>query len=148
MRKQALWESMLETQIPTGRLLPVEGTPMDFTNGLEKLGPRMERVDGGGKPGIDHCFARSKDCRTTKVPLEIAVLHHEGTGRTMRVLTTQPAVQLYTGNFMTGEGKHGVHGGLCLETQHFPDAIHHEHFPSTVLHPGEVFLQSTIHKFE
>jgi aldose 1-epimerase len=75
-------------------------------------------------------------------------------GRRLRVATTEPGLQFYTGNFLDGSqaGKRGVrygrHSGFCLETQHFPDAIHHAHFPSVVLRPGQVFRSSTIYAFD
>lgn len=67
----------------------------------------------------------------------------------MTVSTTQPGVQLYTGNFLPedGEAPHRQHWALCLETQHFPDAINHSAFPSTVLRPGEVYKHETVHAF-
>ena len=71
----------------------------------------------------------------------------------MDVWTTEPAVQLYTGNFLNGSltGKHGVvygqHSALCLETQHYPDSVHHANFPSTLLRPGESFTSETVYKF-
>jgi aldose 1-epimerase len=69
------------------------------------------------------------------------------------VQTTEPGVQFYTGNFLNGtvKGKDGVaypqYAGFCLEAQHFPDAVHHENFPSIILHPGETYRQTTIYRF-
>ena len=74
-------------------------------------------------------------------------------GRVMGVLTTEPGVQLYTGNFLDGtvEGKGGVaysrHAALCLETQHFPDSVHHKDFPSVILEPGKTFASTTVYRF-
>ena len=71
-------------------------------------------------------------------------------GRVLEVLTTQPAVQLYTGNFLNGDPKNGgheQHTAFCLETQHYPDAPNQPDFPSTVLRPGEKFHEVTIYKF-
>ncbi len=81
-----------------------------------------------------------------------ARLEHEPTGRIMETLTTQPGVQLYTGNFLDGSiigigGAYHKHAGLCLETQHFPDSVHHPHFPTTILRPGQTYRQTTIYKF-
>ena len=71
----------------------------------------------------------------------------------MEMFTTEPGVQLYTGNFLDGKltGKGGVvykkHHAFCLEAQHFPDSVHHDNFPSTILRPGEKYTQTTIYKF-
>ncbi len=73
-------------------------------------------------------------------------------GRTMDVLTTQPGVQLYTGNYLDGT-LHGVggiyrkHGAFCLETQHFPDSVHYPQFPTTILRPSETYRHTTIYRF-
>jgi aldose 1-epimerase len=76
-----------------------------------------------------------------------------GSGRVLEMFTTEPGVQLYTSNFLTGthKGKDGVvykkHQGFCLEAQHFPDSVHHPNFPSTILRPGSTYTQTTIYKF-
>ncbi len=75
------------------------------------------------------------------------------TGRVMEVHTTEPGIQLYTGNFLDGTltGKRGVvyrrHTGFCLETQHFPDSVNQPKFPSVILRPGQTYRQTTVHKF-
>ena len=82
-----------------------------------------------------------------------AVAHEPSSGRVMGVFTTEPGVQFYTGNFLDGSvmGKGGLpitrRSGFCIETQHFPDAPHHPLFPSTILHPGDMFTSSTIYRF-
>lgn len=120
--------------IPTGKILPVKGTPLDF-NEPTRIGERIERL----KPalnGYDHNYVLAEGSG-----LKLAARLSEPTsGRIMEVRTTQPAVQLYTGN-------HLDHTGICLETQHHPDSIHHPHFPSTVLRPGETFRESTVFLF-
>jgi len=73
-------------------------------------------------------------------------------GRVLEVLTSEPGVQLYTSNFLGDtKGKSGIvykkFGGFCLETQHFPDSVNHPHFPSVILHPGEEYRSTTIHRF-
>jgi aldose 1-epimerase len=81
-----------------------------------------------------------------------AVARDPESGRVMEVYTTQPGVQLYTANWIDGEKgkggkKYGRRWAFCLETQHFPDAIHKPHFPSTILNPGETYKHSCVHKF-
>ena len=84
--------------------------------------------------------------------MPVADVYEPGSGRVMQVLSTEPGVQLYTGNHLNGlKGKHGLvydqHGGFCLETQHFPDSINQPDFPSVVLRPGETYRQVTAHRF-
>jgi aldose 1-epimerase len=82
-----------------------------------------------------------------------ARVYEPGSGRVLEMFTTEPGVQFYTANFLDGtlKGKggalYGKHQGFCLEAQHFPDSIHHDNFPSTVLRPGEKYTQTTIYKF-
>ena len=131
--------------IPLGELKSVEGTPMDFRS-PHAIGERIAQVDGG----YDHCYVLN---RTNDVDLSLAARVVEPkSGRIMEVYTTQPAVQFYTGNFLNGSLKSGgktyeKHSGFCLETQHYPDSPNHADFPSTLLKPGETYLQTTVHKF-
>ena len=121
--------------IPTGEFASVKGTPMDFTKG-ERIGARIEQL----KPrmnGYDHNFLLAGD---GKQPVLAARVTDPASGRVMEVRTTQPAVQLYTGN-------HLRHGGLALETQHYPDSINHPAFPSIVLRPGQTQRSTTIFTF-
>lgn len=140
-----------ETLIPTGELLPVAGTPLDFrtphTIG-ERLGSIREKQFNGG---YDHCLVVNH-----KHAGELsfcARLTEPKSGRTMEVFTTQPGVQLYSANFPAGafEGPGGYpypsHAGFCLETQHFPDSPNHPEFPSTILRPGETYHEVTVHRF-
>jgi aldose 1-epimerase len=82
-----------------------------------------------------------------------ATVHEPTSGRVLEVLTTEPGIQFYTGNFLTGSltGKLGAtyahRGGLCLETQHFPDSVNQPGFPSTLLHPGQTYRSTTVYKF-
>ncbi len=120
--------------IATGEILPLKGTPMDF-NQPTRIGDRIEQL----KPqlaGYDHDYILGED----KVMKMAARLAEPKSGRVMEVRTTQPAVQLYTGN-------HLGHTAVCLETQHYPDAIHHTNFPSIVVRPGEPLKETTVFTF-
>ncbi|GAA2892134.1 galactose mutarotase [Streptosporangium fragile] len=123
------------TRIPTGELAPVAGTPFDFTTPRE-IRERIADPRLGG--GYDHCYVLRGDIEVTD----------PAGGLTMRVTTTEPGVQFYTGNLLDGVATaYGKHAGLCLETQHFPDSPNREHFPSTVLRPGEEFASTTVYRF-
>ena len=133
--------------IPTGRILPVDGTPMDFRAG-KKLGAEMHTDYEQTRlcNGYDHNFVLDG----TKG--EFAVLRSENTGIELHCSTDQPGVQLYSGNFIDNErGKGGViypkHGAVCLETQHFPCSPNFPQFPSTVLRAGECFTSETVYRF-
>ncbi len=136
--------------IPTGEIASVKGTPMDFTQETT-IGERIEAVPGAAPGGYDHCYVVRR--RAGGAPLTLAALVVEPTsGRVMEVYTTEPGVQLYTGNFLDGslssrgatfEKRHG----FCLETQHFPDGVNQPKFPTTLLGPGETFRSTTVHKF-
>jgi aldose 1-epimerase len=120
--------------IPTGQILSLKGTPMDFSQPT-RIGDRIEQL----KPqmtGYDHNYILGED----KVMKLAARLVEPKSGRIMEVCTTQPAVQLYTGN-------HLGHTAVCLETQHYPDAIHHPNFPSIVVRPGEPLKETTVFTF-
>ena len=120
--------------IATGEILPLKGTLMDF-NQPTRIGDRIEQL----KPkmnGYDHNYILGED----KVMKMAARLVEPKSGRIMEVRTTQPAVQLYTGNHMG-------HTAVCLETQHYPDAIHHKNFPSIVVRPGDPLKETTLFSF-
>ena len=131
-------------QIPTGELKPVLDTPFDFTTPTP-IGKRIAETGGG----YDHNFV----LRTPAGRAGIAArLYEPKSGRLMEVYTDQPGIQLYSGNFLDGTvGKGGVayrkHGGLCLETQRFPDSPNKPNFPSPVLRPGETYKHIMIHRF-
>jgi aldose 1-epimerase len=141
-----------ETLIPTGEIRSVKNTPMDFTTATA-IGTHIENPDeqmkfAGG--GYDHNFVlRAPDSGMRLV----ATVHDPQSGRTMEVVTTQPGLQFYSGNFLdgslVGKGSHPYvkHSGFCLETQHFPDSPNHANFPNTVLKPGEQYRQITIYRF-
>lgn len=128
--------------IPTGELAPVEGTPFDFRRPTA-IGARIDQVPGG----YDHCFVLRN--QTGELALAARVKDPKS-GRVMEILTTQPGIQLYTGNFLDGSpanGGYGKHAAFCLETQHYPDSPNRPEFPSTVLRPGEEYHQVTVHRF-
>ncbi len=120
--------------IPTGEIAPLKGTPMDFLQPT-RIGERIEQL----KPklnGYDHNYILGEG----KAMKMAGRLTEPKSGRIMEVRTTQPAVQLYTGN-------HLGHTGVCLETQHYPDSIHHKNFPSIVVRPGAPLKETTLFTF-
>ncbi|MGD8894677.1 MAG: aldose epimerase family protein [Acidobacteriota bacterium] len=140
-----------ETLIPTGEIRPVAGTPLDFREPVA-IGARIDdafpQLQAGG--GYDNNYV----VRGEPGELRLAARVFEpGSGRILEVLTTQPGVQLYSGNFLDGTvvGKsgrpYGKRSGFCLETQHFPDSPNHPEFPSAVLAPGERYSETTIYRF-
>ena len=134
-----------ENLIPTGELAEVEGRPMDFRSPVT-IGERIGEVEGG----YDHCYVLGEEASAE--PRPAAILLDPLSGRCMRVSTTEPGLQLYTGNFLDGiKGAGGEtferHGALCLEAQHFPDSPNCPGFPSTILSPGETYRQVTLHEF-
>lgn len=146
MLKAAEYTPVDEALIPTGKLEEVKGGPMDFNN-PKLIGRDITEVKGG----YDHNWVLSR-----KGPgLELAAsLYHPGSGRFMEVFTTEPGIQFYSGNFLDGtltntkgQTKYGLHGALCLETQHFPDGPNQPAFPSTLLKPGETYQHTCIYKF-
>jgi aldose 1-epimerase len=139
-----------ETNIPTGEILNVNGTPMDFTK-PKKIGLEIDKDDEQLKfgAGYDHNWVLNHRIGTLGLA---AVARDPVSGRVMEVLTTQPGVQLYTANWIDGEKgkggkKYGRRWAFCLETQHFADSINKPHFPSTILNPGEEYKHSCIYKF-
>lgn len=140
-----------KTLIPTGELRKVENTPFDFRKPV-KIGARIEVEEEQIKfaGGYDHNLllrGRAGELRL------VAKACEPETGRVLEVLTTEPGIQLYSGNFLDGtiEGKNGIvyhkRHAFCLETQHYPDSPNKPDFPSTVLIPGEVYKSTTIYKF-
>lgn len=139
------------TLIPTGELKPVAGTPFDF-NTAKAIGKEINSVDDQLKKGqgYDHCWVFTDSSNQVK---EVASLYHKASGRLMQVYTDQPAIQFYSGNFLDGKkasktgGNYELRSGLCLETQHYPDAPNQPAFPTTVLNPGEKYTTKTVYKF-
>jgi aldose 1-epimerase len=140
------------TMIPTGEIRSVAGTPFDFRE-PHRLGSRIgledqQLVMAGG---YDHNFVLRG---ATGELRRVASVYEPKSGRRMRVLTTEPGMHLYTGNFLPSDGSiargsmtYGYREGFCLETQHFPDSPNHQDFPSTRLDPGQRFHSKTIFEF-
>lgn len=132
-----------ETLIPTGEFKDVSGA-MDFRI-PKKIGSQITELENG----YDHNYILNNHGNLAL----LASLADSGSGRIMEVYTSQPGIQLYTGNFLDGSlvGKKGVsyqkHSGLCLETQHFPDSPNQPTFSNTILYPGETYEQTTVYKF-
>ena len=131
---------------------PVKGTVFDFTT-AKKIGLGINdstdiQIKYG--KGYDHCWVHTDASNSMK---KVATVYEATTGRQMEVYTTEPAIQLYSGNFLDGtitgqDGKIIKHRtGLCLETQHYPDSPNQPKFPNTILKPGETYQTSTIYKF-
>jgi len=136
--------------IPTGALDEVSGTPLDF-RAAKQIG---SRISGNFEQlklanGYDHNFVLNHPGDLSAVAARV---EDPKSGRVLEVFTTQPGIQFYTGNFLNGS-VHGIGGtytfrsALCLETQHFPDSPNHTNFPTTELHPGQVFHSTTIYRF-
>ena len=141
-----------ETCIPTGEIAPVEGTPMDFRT-PHTVGERINdysfrQLEIGA--GYDHCYVLNK--REAESLTFAAKCLEPLSGRYFEMFTTEPGVQLYTGNWLGGfEGSLGAtfpaRSAICFEAQHFPDTPNRGHFPSCVLIPGNTYKQTTIYKF-
>ncbi|MDP9078492.1 MAG: galactose mutarotase [Bacteroidota bacterium] len=140
-----------ESQVPNGEIAPVANTPFDFTE-AKTIG---ERIDADNEQlilsaGYDHSWViKAEDSDQLKLA---ALASDEKSGRTLSVYTTEPAVHVYTGNFLgDAAGKAGYiypkRSGFCLETQHYPDAPNRANFPSTVLKAGDTFKSTTIFEF-
>lgn len=137
--------------IPTGELRNVAGTPFDFRKAKAvgaHIGAEDEQLTFG--EGYDHNYVINK--RGSELTLAAEVFE-KSSGRLMTVSTTEPGLQLYSGNFLNGSvvGTAGRvfdrHSGFCLEAQHFPDSPNQPSFPSTVLRPGEIYRQTTLYQF-
>jgi aldose 1-epimerase len=140
-----------EELIPTGQILNVAGTPLDFRQPTV-IGQRINDTANvhikNGK-GYDHNWVLNKGSDSLTLA---ATVTGPKTGIVMQVFTTQPGIQFYSGNFMNNiSGKGGkvydLRNGFCLETQHFPDSPNQPNFPSTVLKPGQTFRSTTVHRF-
>lgn len=139
------------TLLPTGELRPVDGTPFDFRKPTA-IGARIENDDEQLRlaGGYDHNYVLNV---SGTAPELAARVREPESGRVLEVLTTEPGVQFYTGNFLDGSvrGKGGAayqrRYGFCLETQHFPDSPNKPRFPSTTLRAGETYRSSTIFRF-
>ena len=139
-----------ETNIPTGEIIAVSGTPFDFTS-PKKIGEDIDKDNEQLRygAGYDHNWVLD---HPAGAPGLAAAVSDPLSGRTLEVFTTQPGLQLYTANWIDNEkGKFGKRYGkrwaYALETQHFPDAVNKPHFPSAVLYPGEEYRQTCMYRF-
>ncbi|XP_076618948.1 galactose mutarotase [Colletes latitarsis] len=145
------WTVTDSESIPTGEIRSVENTIMNLKN-LTMLGDVIDKVPGGGYD-YNFCLPISTVNETQFVAKAI----HPSSGRYLEVYSNQPGVQFYTANFLPKQGDTGIqgkngtkyfkHGGFCLETQNFPDAVNHENFPNSILEPGELYHHIVIYKF-
>jgi aldose 1-epimerase len=136
-----------DTLIPTGAHASVKGTPMDFTTPMT-VGSRIEALTNTPR-GYDHNYVLNSGGGTLSLAVRLA---EPRSGRVMEIWTTEPGIQLYSGNFLDGTltGKRGVvykqYSGLVLEADHFPDSINRPSFPSVILRPGQTYTQRTVYK--
>ena len=139
---------MDDSNCPTGKILSVEGTAMDFRQPT-RIGDRIDHEVFARTRGIDANWVVSRDSLEKRLSL-VATL--SAAGRTMQVFTTEPGLQVYTANFVeNNRGKTGTmyhpQNAICLETQNYPDAPNHPSFPSAILRPGEIYFSQTEYKF-
>ena len=142
-----------ETFAQTGRIISVEHTPLDFRK-EQAIGTRFNDDYPQFRmcTGYDHNMILDGEAGKLKW---IGTAKNEKNGICLEAFTTEPAVHFYSGNYMhfdpVSHGKNGIrypkNGGFCLEAQHYPDSVHHPHFPGTVLRPGEVYRQNTVYRF-
>ena len=145
--------------IPTGAFAPVTGTPFDLRperSPAATLGAAIDGLpasaDGKNPGGIDHNYV-VRGWKPDGGLRSVAVLRDPASGRTLEILSDQPGIQVYTGNYLDGsvKGKGGIASGkqaaICLETQKFPDSIHHPEWPSTRLDPGQTYRHTMVHRF-
>lgn len=131
-------------QIPTGKIIPVSGTPFDFTS-AKKLNHQIDKMP----MGYDDNYVLDNEDGQLKY---IGCLCEAKSGRKIEVQTTQPGMQVYTGYWnpemeIMGKKKFGSFSGIALETQHYPDSVNRPEFPSTVLKPGKTYNEKTVYKF-
>jgi aldose 1-epimerase len=141
-----------QTQIPTGQIAPVQGTPFDFTSPTA-IGAHITANDPQLllARGYDHNWVINRGNNTGLV--QAAKAEDPRTGRTLTVSTTEPGLQFYTGNFIdgafTGTSGHAYRqgAGFTMETQHYPDSPNHPNFPTTTLNPGQTYDSTTVFAF-
>lgn len=136
-----------QTLIPTGQIASVAGTPMDFRTATP-IGARIGAADEQltVARGYDFNWILDRPDAGDESLIPAARLRDPGSGRMLEVVTTEPGLQFYSGNFLNGP-RYGRGAGLCLETQHFPDSPNHPNFPSTVLGPEESYRSTTLYRF-
>ncbi|MCD6346061.1 MAG: galactose mutarotase [Bacteroidales bacterium] len=134
-----------QNSIPTGEFGNVRGTSMDFVD-FHTIGERIDLVKGG----YDHNYVLSDDVMELR---QVVSVREPISGRHMDVLTTEPGLQFYTGNYLNGlligrgNVRYNKHWGFCIETQHFPDSPNQPGFPDTTLEPGKRYRQTTVYRF-
>ena len=145
--------------LPTGEVRSVKDSPFDFENDISygrRLGDVIPLIDGGGRPGIDHCFVvngyveEAKGEGVDRVLRHVATVTDEESGRQLVCKATLPGVQVYTANWLpddSAQHPHIQHNAICLETQHFPDSPNQSAFPSTVLRPGDKYSHKAVFSF-
>lgn len=121
--------------IPTGEIAPVKGTPLDFGT-LTSIGARIDQLKSQ-MTGYDHNFVINEGGKSLVLAARV---REPKSGRVLEIRTTQPGIQVYSGN-------HIKYAGLALETQHYPDSVNHTNFPSTILRPGQTFKSTTVLTF-
>ncbi|HNQ87247.1 MAG TPA: aldose epimerase family protein [Verrucomicrobiota bacterium] len=137
-----------DTLIPTGQIAPVKGTVMDFTQ-PKTIGSRLLELNNSPR-GYDHNYVLNGKAGKLRPAVSV---YDRTSGRLLEILTDQPGVQFYSGNFLDGtlKGKRGAvyhqYHGFCLETQHYPDSANQPAFPSTILRPGKTYRTTTVHRF-
>lgn len=137
-----------DTLIPTGELAKVDGTPLDFRKSTV-IGARIDQVDQTAATGYDHNYVLNGASGELRLAAKVK---EPKSGRVLSVLTTEPGVQLYTGNFLhdqAGKGgkKYPRRSALCLETQHYPNSVNIPSFPSTILEPGKTYQHTCVFGF-
>jgi aldose 1-epimerase len=135
------------TLIPTGEIAPVAGTPFDF-RAFHAIGERVAELGEGTGAGYDHNFVLNNQDGDLALA---ATVREPKSGRVLRVFTTEPGIQFYGGNFLSGAAgkggkKYNYRSGLCLETQHYPNSINEPKFPSVVLRPGKTYTHSCVYQ--
>lgn len=133
--------------IPSGDYITVRNGPLDF-NSMKSIGLNIENPIIQDSMGYDHCYSFNPTGST----INVAEVTDPQSKRSIKVYTTSPGMQFYTGNLLEGTiGKNGIvypkHGGFCLETQLFPDSPNHAHFSNSVVEPGKSFTATTIYEF-
>lgn len=128
-------------KVPTGTFLPVDGTPFDFRT-VKPVGRDLDMIEGGG---YDHCFVIPRTGQNAD-PVTFARLSDPASGRTLEIATTKPGVQIFTANSFNGK-PFPRWGGICFETQYYPDSPNRPEFPSCLLRPGERYEQVTEFRF-
>lgn len=136
-----------DTLIPTGEIAPVEGTVFDFRD-FHTIGERVEQLNDKPGGGYDHNFVLNNQDGDLALAAKV---REPKSGRVLSIFTTEPGIQFYGGNFLEGQtgkaGKTYAHrSGLCLETQHYPNSVNEESFPSTILRPGQTYKHTCVYQ--